>query len=221
MHMRRKKWVQPELDVCPYYVDQPKELRGEWASRFPVRQPMYLELGCGKGVSTAQMAFENKNINFLAVDMSSTILGVARRNIQAVYGNETPQNIVLTHFDIFWMEQFMAPPDQVDRIIISFCNPWSQRSNQFKRRLTHPHQLMQYRQILSPNGEIFFKTDDDKLFEASREYFKSCGFEETFLTYDLHASGYSPNYVSEHEMKFTAQGIPTKFLIAKMIEIQC
>ena len=79
-----------------------------------------------------------------------------------------------------------------------------------KRRLTHPRQLMQYRALLPAGGEIWFKTDDDHLFEVSRLYFRKAGFEPVWETEDLHASGFTPNYVSEHERMFTAQGIPIK-----------
>lgn len=219
MRMRSKKWVKPELDACPYYRDEPAECRGRWAAQFKAQQPIWLELGCGKAVSTAQMAYEHPQINFLAVDVASVILGVARRNIQARYGDKPVNNIVLTHFDVFWLDRFMSPPDQADRIIISFCNPWSKRKGQFKRRLTHPHQLMLYRKILRPGGEIYFKTDDDALFDASREYFAACGFAEKYMTRDLHASGFSPNYVSEHERLFSQQGVPIKFLIAQMVDL--
>lgn len=219
MRMRAKKWVKPELAACPYFIDDPENHRGRWAARFSRPAPIYLEIGCGKGVSTGRMAFDHPEINFLAVDVATIILGVARRNIQAVYGQQPVENLLLTHFDAFWLDRFMAPEDRVERIILSFCNPWSQRANQFKRRLTHPHQLLQYRQILTPGGEIHFKTDDDGLFSASREYFKACGFEETYVTLDLHASGYAPNYVTEHEQLFAAQGVPIKFLIARMGEL--
>ena len=55
MHMRTKKWAKPELSACPYYRDEPFQLKGKWRSQFPEDKPLYLELGCGKGVSTAKM----------------------------------------------------------------------------------------------------------------------------------------------------------------------
>lgn len=60
-------------------------------------------------------------------------------------------------------------------------------------------------------GEIWFKTDDTALFTESMPYFDACGFELRYLTSDLHAAGVTPNYISEHEMKFTALGVPIKF----------
>ena len=98
----------------------------------------------------------------------------------------------------------------MERIYISFCNPWTEHPKHEKRRLTHPRQLMQYRTFLTEGGEIHFKTDDETLFADSLAYFDLCGYEPVFLTEDLHRSGYAPNYVSEHEEKYAAMGVRIK-----------
>ena len=211
MRMRAKKWVKPELEICPYYIQNPLPLRGQWRSLFPKEQPFHVELGCGKGFATAKMARETPEVNFLAVDLCSTVLGVARRNIAAQYDEDPVDNIRLTHFNIMWASRFLAAEDRVERIYIQFCNPWNQKASQHKRRLTHPRQLMQYRDFLTEDAEIWFKTDDDPLFAASREYFAAGGFQEKYVTLDLHASGFSPNFVSEHEKLYADQGVPIKF----------
>lgn len=211
MHMRKKKWARPELAACPYYAADPAANRGAWRSLFPAAQPLHLELGCGKGVSTSQMAYENQQTNYVAVDISADVLGVARRNLEELYGSQTPQNIILTRFDIVNICDMFAPEDRVERIYISFCNPWTARVRHHKHRLTHPRQLMHYRTFLTEDAEIWFKTDDDPLYRDSLKYFEACGFEAVYLTEDLHASGFAPNYVSEHEKKYTAQGVPIRF----------
>ena len=45
MRMRAKKWVKPELEICPYYIQNPLPLRGQWRSLFPKEQPFHVELG--------------------------------------------------------------------------------------------------------------------------------------------------------------------------------
>ena len=214
MRMRKKKWADPELAACDFHVHDCDAHRGHWRELFPKDQPLHIELGCGKGVSTAQMAHTESNVNFVAIDLISDVLAVARRNVSALYGDEPIDNIRLANKECMHIEQTFAPEDRVERIYISFCNPWAERAKHRKRRLTHPRQLMQYRAFLVDGGEIWFKTDDDGLFNDSIEYFKECGFELRFVTRDLHASGFQPNYVSEHERMFTEQGIPTKALIA-------
>lgn len=215
MRMRVKKWARPELDASPYYVADPEGTRGGWAARFPKAQPIYLELGCGKGVSTCRMALEDPAHNYLAVDLITSVLGVARRNAEEAYrGVRNVDNLILTSFHIEYIYKYLSEQDRVARIYISFCNPWDKRPKQAKHRLTHPRQLRQYRAFLEDGGEIWFKTDDDRLFDDSVEYFTSTGFEIVYQTRDLHASGFAPNYESEHEKMFDAEGVPIKFLIA-------
>ncbi len=214
MRMRKKKWARPELEACPWAVLDSDANRGRWRSLFPKDQPLHVELGCGKGVSTAAMAHAEKDVNFVAIDISTDVLGVARRNVAARYGDEPVDNLRLAVKECSFISQAFSGEDRVERIYISFCNPWSQRERQKKRRLTHPRQLMQYRDFLVDGGQIWFKTDDDGLFDDTVGYLAQCGFTIQYLTRDLHASGFAPNYVSEHEAMFTAQGVKTKFLIA-------
>lgn len=211
--MRTKKWAKPELAVCPYFTNEAERFRGQWRAQFECDQPLYLELGCGKGVSTAVMIHDNPQINYVAVDITCNVLGDTRRNIAAAFGDAPVKNAIIARYDISYIEKVFAPEDRVERIYINFCNPWTKRPKYAKRRLTHPRQLMQYRTFLVDGGEIWFKTDDVPLFTESLPYFEACGFEMRYLTNDLHASGFSPNYVSEHEQKFTALGVPIKFVI--------
>ena len=210
MHMRTKRWARPELQACPFFTKEGEQYRNHWRERFsrPDR-PLYLEMGCGKGVSTAKMVADYPEINFVAVDVSPDVLGSARRNLVAACG-EAPDNVMLLQADICFIDRVFGPEDLAERIIISFCNPWTEHPKHEKRRLTHPRQLAQYRTFLREEGEIWFKTDDDTLFRDSLVYFDLCGFRQVYLSHDLHRDGFSPNYVTEHEEKFTAQGIPIK-----------
>ena len=170
MHMRKKAWARPELDACPFFIPDPSALCGRWAERFPQpAQPLEIELGCGKGVSTAQMAAANPGVNSVALDLSPDVLGEARRNLVRAYGERPIENILLTRADAAGVGGYFAPEDGVRRIHLNFSNPWP-RPRHRKRRLTHPRQLMQYRSFLPEGGEIFFKTDEDALFEDTLVY---------------------------------------------------
>ena len=211
--MRKKKWARPELARCSWYTEEGESRRGRWRQEFEQpERPLHLEMGCGKGVSTAQMARENPGIHYVAADLNADVLGCARRNAAAAFG-ENPGNLILLQADICFIDRIFGAEDAADRIIISFCNPWTEHPKHAKRRLTHPRQLMQYRSFLKEGGEIWFKTDDDTLFLDSLVYFDLCGFVPVYLTHDLHASGFQPNYVSEHEQKYTEAGVPIKFAI--------
>lgn len=217
MRMRRRAWTEPELEACPFFVEQPSAHRGQWPQLFEKQQPMELEIGCGKGVSTAQMAFANPGVNYVAVDEVRHVLAVSVRNAKAAYGDEPPKNLRFSAVDALRIHDTFCLEDGIRRIYISFPNPWDERAKHHKRRLTHPRQLIQYRAFLQPGGEIWFKTDNDALFTASKRYLGECGFEIAYLTDDLHASGFAPNYISEHEQLYASQGKNIHFLIARML----
>ena len=216
MRIRKKKWAQPELDACNFFIQKPEELKGNWQKSFANDNPIELEVGCGKGTFVAKKALTNPSVNFIAVDIKSDMLGVARRNIVNLFEQEGKEcsNIRLTAYNVDKITNILSPEDKVSRIYINFCNPWP-RGKHNKRRLTHPTKLALYKELLVPGGEIRFKTDNDELFEASLEYFAECGFEITYTTYDLHKSDVKDNIVTEHEKMFSDEGLLIKYLTAR------
>lgn len=218
MRIRYKKWARPELEASSFYIDNPEEWKGKWKTFFKnPKQPLHLELGCGKGTFISQLASENLSINYIAIDLVDAMLGLAKRNIEAAYNEKNLEisNVVLTRFDIARILLIMEEKDEVERIYINFCNPWP-RGKHRKKRLTNSIQLEKYKEFLVPNGEIYFKTDDDDLFESSLIYFDESGFEVVKKTYDLHSEPiFEKNIETEHEKMFTEQGIKIKALIAK------
>ena len=220
MRIRYKKWARPELEASEFYVNDPKKIKGKWREQFAnPNQPLHLELGCGKGQFISQLAVENLNINYIAIDLVDAMLGLAKRNIEASYkaANIEPKNILITRFDIERILLILDKQDQIERIYINFCNPWP-RGKHRKKRLTNSIQLEKYKQFLVKDGEIYFKTDDDDLFESSLRYFHESGFEVIAKTYDLHQEPiFEKNIETEHEKMFSAQGIKIKALIARLI----
>ena len=151
LRIRKKKWARPELAACPFYLDAPQEAAGGWASavlRGPVRL-LHLDLGCGKCTFLAALAHREQGVNFIGVDISEDILGVARRNIEAEFDGEPVENIALLAFNIEKLDTLFAPQEKAARIYVNFCNPW-QKAGDHKRRLTHTRQLETYKRCLRP-----------------------------------------------------------------------
>lgn len=216
MRIRRKKWAREELDNSKFYIDKPEEFKGVWKSKFKEDKPLHIELGCGKGIFISTLASSHKENNYIAVDMIEAMLGLSKRNIENAYNYEYPENLLLIRANIEQLSNVFSNKDKISRIYINFCNPWPKKKHN-KKRLTHPRQLIQYKEILSQDGEIYFKTDSDELFEASLEYFNEAGFKIIAKTYNLHEEPiFSENIVTEHEKMFSEEGIKIKALIAKI-----
>ena len=79
MRIRYKKWARPELEACDFYIDNPEDYKGKWNSVFKKKQPLHLELGCGKGLFIAELASKNKNINYIAVDLVDAMLRTSKK----------------------------------------------------------------------------------------------------------------------------------------------
>ena len=89
MRIRYKKWARPELEASPFYIDNPEEWKGKWKTFFKNPElPLHLELGCGKGNFISQIASENLDINYIAIDLVDAMLGLAKRNIEQLYNEK-------------------------------------------------------------------------------------------------------------------------------------
>ena len=219
MRIRYKPWAREELEQSKFYIDNPEEIKGNWKNQFKNKDnPIYLELGCGKGQFISEMAIQNQNINYIAIDLVDAMLGLAKRNVEQTYliNNREIDNVILTRFDIQRIDMILSKQDNIKRIYINFCNPWPKGKHR-KKRLTHTRQLEKYKEFLSGDGEIYFKTDDDDLFQGSLGYFEESGFKILKKTYDLHNEPiWENNIETEHEKMFSEQGIKIKALIAKI-----
>lgn len=218
MRIRYKPWARLELEASKFYVDNPENLKGKWKDFFENKNnPIFLELGCGKGQFIANMAVKNPKINFIAIDLVDAMLGLAKREVENVYkeNNREINNVILTRFDIERILLILEKNDNIKRIYINFCNPWPKGKHR-KKRLTHTRQLEKYKQFLAEDANVYFKTDDDGLFVSSLEYFKEAGFEIEKCTYDLHNNPiWDDNIETEHEKMFSEEGIKIKALIAR------
>ena len=218
MRIRYKPWARPELEASSFYIDNPEEYKGKWKELYTKKQPFHIELGCGKGGFISQIAIQHPEINYLAIDLVDAMLGLAKRKIEAAFQevNREVTNVYLTRYDIERIANILDKEDKVERIYINFCNPWP-RGKHKKKRLTHTRQLEKYKEFLTPDAQIYFKTDDDMLFTESIEYFKRMGFKIEKQTYDLkEEKNFWENIQTEHENMFQEQGIKIKALIAKI-----
>ena len=219
MRIRKKKWAEPELAVCDFYVKEPEKYAGKWKTAFKNEQPLYLEIGCGKGTFAGILALRNPEINIIALDIKVDMLGVGRRTIVKLFEEngktqEDINNLLLVKYNVEQLDNIIKPDDRIERLYINFCNPWPRKKHK-KRRLTYYKKLEMYKSFLKKDAEIRFKTDDDELFDESLEYFEQSGYEILYLTRDLHASDVKDNIETEHEKMFSSEGIKIKYWIAR------
>lgn len=211
MRLRKKWWARPEMEEDPLVITEPREYKGKWKDVFDNDNEIYLELGCGRGEFVTKNAMNNPDKNYIAIDLKDEVLVYVLRKVKEA----ELTNVRIIPLEIAFITEIFSK-DEISRIYINFCNPWP-KDRHNKRRLTHTRFLEKYKQFIKPGTEIWFKTDNRELFEASLEYMTKSGFELLFYTYDLHNSGFQPNTETEYENKFAKLGMNIMFLKAKLI----
>ena len=204
MRLRNKPWAKPLIQENPQYVvTDPATLRGNWQSRFEKEQPLYIEIGMGKGRFIVEMAKKYPERNFIGLEMQTVATGIALKkqleaklpNLQLVCANGSG----LTEF---------FEPNEVSGIYLNFSDPWPKNRNE-KRRLTYKSFLTQYEEVMQADGHLEFKTDNCGLFEYSLTSLNNYGmvFDQVWL--DLHQTpDVEDNVMTEYEEKFSQKGQP-------------
>ena len=207
--MRKKPNLIPRMEKASAVLEpEPEKLRGRWLEGFPACSRLYLELGCGKGSFTCASALAEPEALFAAVERVPDAMVVAMERACEM----ELHNVRFLDADAVRLPELFAP-GEADRIYINFCDPWPKKK-QFKRRLTAPGFLALYRQILKPEGEIWFKTDNRDLFDWYEEQLLACGWQVSEVTRDLHANG-PAGIMTDYEKKFYGEGKPICRLTAR------
>ncbi len=198
------------LKDCEKAITEPEKNKNKLNEAFNNNNPIHVELGCGKGKFMRETALKNPDINYFGFEKS---VKVACRCAKSVFENDPPNYfVVYSNGDIL---KDVFEPKTIDRIYLNFSDPWP-KSSHYKRRLTHKSFLDVYRLVLTDNGEIHMKTDNNDLFEYSVEQLKNDNWEFLMLTIDLHNSPYvEDNVMTEYEVNFVSEGRKINKLIVR------
>ena len=214
MRMRRKKNLDERISACRevmlYMQCQNEHASDPLSEEFFVssekvfgnNNPLFLEIGCGKGGFAIEFARQNPEINLIAIEKTPNVL---------VTGMEAQMELRLPNLR-FCMGQaeyllHMFHENTIDRILLNFSCPFPKKQYA-NHRLTHGRFLKIYREVLKNGAEIHQKTDNMHFFEFSIEQFSACGFPMKNLSLDLHNSGFEGNIMTEYEKRFTDLGQP-------------
>ncbi len=142
-------------------LEFPEEMPGKWADFFGNKNPLTLELACGKGEYTNGLAALYPHQNFLGIDIKGNRIWRGAKNAL----DNGLQNAAFLRTEIEKIDCYFAK-EEVDGIWITFPDPQLQK---FKKRLTHPRYLRTYQKILKPEGTIHLKTDSPVLYTFTKD----------------------------------------------------
>jgi tRNA (guanine-N7-)-methyltransferase len=147
-----------------YQLEAGKELKGKWAeAHFKNNNPVVLELACGKGEYSVNLAKLFPEKNFIGLDYKGNrIWRGAKTGIE-----ENIPNVAFLRIQIEGILEYFEA-GEIDEIWITFPDPQPQVSRE-KKRLTFPGFLEKYKTLLKPGGKINLKTDNDGLYAYTAE----------------------------------------------------
>ncbi|XTU77237.1 tRNA (guanosine(46)-N7)-methyltransferase TrmB [Enterococcus faecium] len=201
MRVRNRPGAAEMLAAHPNFViSDPTFWKGKWNELFENDHPIHIEIGMGKGQFITGMAKAHPEINYIGVEMQVSVVSIA---LDKLIEQPLP-NLKLLHVDGSALTEYFAD-SEVDQIYLNFSDPWPKKRHE-KRRLTYKTFLAVDEQILRPNGEIHFKTDNQGLFEYSLASFSQYGMILKQVWLDLHQSQFEGNIMTEYEEKFSSKG---------------
>ena len=184
-----------------FLVEDPAQHKGSWARVFGNDNPIYLEVGCGKGQFIMKRAASCPSANYIAIEGQSNVALRALEKAQA----EGMENLRIFIAYVHDLEDYFEA-GELAGIYLNFSDPWP-KARHFKRRLTYRQRLLNYKKVLGRDGFVEFKTDNDGLFEFSLEEIQEAGLEITEVTGDLHSEEYeSKDFTTEYEDRFSKAG---------------
>ncbi|RIA77751.1 tRNA (guanine-N7-)-methyltransferase [Anaeroplasma bactoclasticum] len=212
MRLRKVKNARERLaqNNNTYYIEDAKIYKGKWQSLFKNENPLYIEIGCGKGQFIMELAKRNPNINYVALEKFDSVL---LRALEKAILDDIP-NLKLAVIDAESITEYFDK-GEVSKIYLNFSDPWPKKCHA-KRRLTFKTFLDQYRIILKEDGNIEQKTDNRHFFEFSLESFNDNGWKLHDICLDLHneTEKYPDNITTEFEDKWSKLG-PIYRLVAE------
>ena len=210
MRLRNVKGAREEMLVNRFVVQQPAQYKGRWKEFFGNDNPIYIEVGMGKGKFITANAQQNPNINYIGIEKYSSVL---IRAIEKQEQSELP-NLFFLREDAERLEEFFDA-EEISRVYLNFSDPWP-KDRHAKRRLTSVQFLKRYKAILKKDAWVEFKTDNRALFDFSLEQVEEAGWQLMMHTFDLHNSEYvEGNIMTEYEERFSGMGNPICKLMAK------
>jgi len=202
MRHRNIKGAYEKLEIHPKVVDKPEEFKGKWKKLFDNNNPIYIEIGMGKGQFISRHAKNNPNINYIGFEKYSAVLAKGLEKID----KDKLDNIYVIREDAENILDFFEE-GELEGLYLNFSDPWPKDRHE-KRRLTHSSFLEKYKSLLKKGSFIELKTDNDKLFEFSIEQLEKENITIDKQTRDLYASPLlEGNIPTEYEEKFHAQSI--------------
>ncbi|MCK0146345.1 tRNA (guanosine(46)-N7)-methyltransferase TrmB [Arenibacter sp. F26102] len=202
-----KNVVQPNREEI---TNDTFSLKGKWNEFFGNDNPIVLELGCGKGEYTIGMAQQNKNKNYIGIDIKGARFWRGAKTAM----DENISNVAFLRTQIELIDGLFAP-NEVSEIWITFPDPQI-KYKRTKHRLTNEAFLEKYKLILKEDGVVNLKTDSEFMHGYTLGLLHGKGLEVLYANHDVYKNEGSPKEVLEiqtfYEKQYLEKGKPITYI---------
>ena len=198
MRLRNVKNKQEIMDKSKILIVNPSDYKGKWSELFRNNNPIYIEIGMGKGDFIIENAKTFPDINFIGIEKYDSVISRALEKVDYL------DNLRMIRLDALQIDEIFDK--EIDVLYLNFSDPWPKKRHS-NRRLTSHIFLNKYDNLFKSKKTIIQKTDNQNLFEYSLVSLSTYGYflEEVYL--DLHKTD-NFNICTEYEKKFSSLGMP-------------
>ena len=207
MRLRNVKGAKEKILSSGYNIDNPFNNINNWNKVFNNSNPIYIEIGMGKGKFIIENAINNPDINYIGIEKFDSVIV---RAIEKVEELDIP-NLKFIRMDATRIDEVFNK--EIDKIYLNFSDPWP-KDRHAKRRLTSSIFLEKYDKVFRNDNIIEMKTDNIDLFNYSVDSLKEYGYNIEYITNDLHKENVD-NIMTEYEERFSKLNIKINKLIAR------
>ena len=205
MRLRNVKNKEEILNNSNYFISNPFQYRGKWDKLFKNSNPIYIEIGMGKGKFIIENAIKYPNINFIGIEKYDSVIARCLPKIP-----EGLKNLIIVRLDALEIDKIFTR--EIDRIYLNFSDPWP-KTRHSSRRLSSKVFLEKYDFIFKNKKEIHMRTDNRELYIYSLISFSKYGYVLKKISFDLHKEC-NDLITTEYEDKFSSKNLPIYAVIA-------
>lgn len=206
MRLRNVKDKKEIMESSSYYLEDAFSYKGKWREFFGNNNPIYIEIGMGKGKFIVENAMMYPNINFIGIEKYDSVIARALQKIP-----EGIPNLVMIRIDALRIDEVFD--HEIDHTYLNFSDPWPKKRHHF-RRLSSKVFLEKYDFIFQGEKIIEMRTDNQDLYVYSLEEFSKHGYILEKISFNLHHDD-MPLITTEYEDKFSSEEKPIYYVFCR------
>lgn len=210
MRLRNVKNKEEIMNNSQYLIKNYYDYKGKWCGLFKNNNPIYIEIGMGKGKFIIENAINYPNINFIGVEKYDSVIAKALQKIP-----DGLDNLFMIRADALDIDNIFC--HEISKIYLNFSDPWPKNRHHL-RRLSSKVFLEKYDAIFVSEKNIEMRTDNRDLYTYSLVSFSEYGYKLNEISLDLHKDNL-PLITTEYEDKFSKDNLPIYYVKCSKIDV--